>query len=404
MNEIVALDILLHDYRIGRIARLEGDRSIFTFDDDYLADQERPTLSLAYRDEYGGIINEPRAYQTQLEPFFSNLLPEGALRDYLAKRAGVKAVREFPLLSQLGDDLPGAVRAVPVEGAAITEETPEKAAVAEIAKQALRFSLAGVELKFSGLKRHGKNGGLTIPASGSGGNWIVKLPSARHADVPENEFASMSLAARLGIDVPEIDLIGIDTIEGLPEGLDRYGSSAFAIRRFDRSEEGAIHVEDFAQVYGVYPDHKYDNASYRSILTVLAAETDDTSIIEFIRRLTYGVLIGNGDMHLKNWSLIYPDRKRPILSPAYDLLSTVPYIPDDESALKFLNARAWESFTYGELVAIADKARVASQMIVNAATETVERFDDLWSDAKAELPFSGEVAAAIERHRKTLAI
>jgi serine/threonine-protein kinase HipA len=109
-------------------------------------------------------------------------------------------------------------------------------------------------------------------------------------------------------------------------------------------------------------------------------------------------------MHLKNWSLIYPDRKRPILSPAYDLLSTVPYIPDDESALKFLNARAWESFTYGELVAIADKARVASQMIVNAATETVERFDDLWSDAKAELPFSGEVAAAIERHRKTLAI
>jgi serine/threonine-protein kinase HipA len=404
MSEIIALDILLHDRRIGQIARLEGDRSIFTFNDDYLADQDRPTLSLAYRDEYGEIINEPRAYQTQLEPFFSNLLPEGVLRDYLAMRAGVKAVREFPLLSQLGDDLPGAVRAVPVEAAAIAKEEPGGAAVAKIAKQALRFSLAGVQLKFSGLKRHGKNRGLTIPASGSGGDWIVKLPSARHADVPENEFASMSFAARLGIDVPEIDLIGIDTIEGLPEGLDRYGASAFAIRRFDRSQEGAIHVEDFAQVYGVYPDDKYDNASYRSILAVLAAETDYTSIIEFSRRLTYSVLIGNGDMHLKNWSLIYPDKKRPILSPAYDLLSTVPYIPEDESALKFLSACAWESFTYDALVAIADKARVASPMIVNAAKETAERFDDLWPAAKGELPFSHAVAAAIERHRKTLAI
>lgn len=404
MSEIIALDILLHDRRIGGIARLEGDRSIFTFDEDYLADQERPTLSLAYRDEYGGIVNDPRAYQTRLEPFFSNLLPEGVLRDYLAKRAGVKAVREFQLLSQLGDDLPGAVRAVPVEGAGIADEEAEESAVAEIAKQALRFSLAGVQLKFSGLKKHGKNGGLTIPASGSGGDWIVKLPSSRHANVPENEFASMSLAARLGIDVPEIDLIGIDQVEGLPEGLDRLGASAFAIRRFDRSEDGAVHIEDFAQVYSVYPDDKYENASYRSILTVLAAETDDTSIIEFIRRLTYSVLIGNGDMHLKNWSLIYPDRKSPILSPAYDLLSTVPYIPDDESALKFLRARAWESFTYDELIAIADKARVASHMIVDAAKETVQRFDDLWPAAKADLPFTDDVAAAIERHRKTLSV
>jgi serine/threonine-protein kinase HipA len=404
MSEIKALDILLHEHRIGRIARLDGDRSIFTFDEAYLEDQDRPTLSLAYRDEYGAIINEPRAYQTQLEPFFSNLLPEGVLRDYLAKRAGVKAVREFQLLSQLGADLPGALRAVPVEGAPIAEGETEEPIAAEIAKHALRFSLAGVQLKFSGLKRHGKNGGVTIPASGSGGDWIIKLPSSRHDKVPEHEFASMSLAARLGIDVPEIDLIGIDTVEGLPEGLDRYGATAFAIRRFDRTEEGAVHIEDFAQVYRVYPDDKYDNASYRSILTVIAGETDDASIVEFIRRLTYGVLIGNGDMHLKNWSLIYPDRKRPILSPAYDLLSTVPYLPDDESALKFLRSRSWESFTYDELIAIADKARVASQMIVDAARETVERFDDLWAAAKAELPFTDDVAEAIERHRKTLSV
>lgn len=114
MIDATALDILLHGRRIGTLARLDGDRSIFTFDETYLADEGRPTLSLAYRDSYGGIINAPRAYQTKIEPFFSNLLPEGTLRDYLARRAGVKTVREYPLLALLGQDLPGAVKAVPV--------------------------------------------------------------------------------------------------------------------------------------------------------------------------------------------------------------------------------------------------------------------------------------------------
>ena len=50
MSGIIALNILLHGQSIGRITRLEGDRSIFAFDESYLADQERPTLSLAYRD------------------------------------------------------------------------------------------------------------------------------------------------------------------------------------------------------------------------------------------------------------------------------------------------------------------------------------------------------------------
>ncbi len=67
----------------------------------------------------------------------------------------------------------------------------------------------------------------------------------------------------------------------------------------------------------------------------LAIETDDRSIDQLVRRLTFSVLIGNGDMHLKNWSLIYRDRRRPELSPAYDLLSTVPYIQGNEAALKF---------------------------------------------------------------------
>ena len=403
MIEAATLDVSLSGRRIGTLARLDGDRSIFSFDDDYVANGARATLSLAYKDAFGALVNEPRAYQTRIEPFFSNLLPEGTLRDYLARRAGVKAVREYQLLGQLGADLPGAVEVLPVGVETIIQDEADTSEVAEQAKHALRFSLAGVQLKFSAIRNDGKNGGLTIPVGGSGGDWIIKLPSARHPDVPENEFAAMNLAAALGIEVPETNLIPIDAVDGLPEGINRYGASAYAIRRFDRSSNGAVHVEDFAQVFGVFSDEKYENASYRQILKVLAIETDENSVVEFVRRLTYSVLIGNGDMHLKNWSLIYPDGRRPTLSPAYDLVCTVPYIPED-SALKFHRSREWRSFTYDELAIIADRAKVPTRLVLDTAKMTVEQFDDTWSREKSNLPFSSDVIDAIDKHRKGLAI
>ncbi|MEW4467074.1 type II toxin-antitoxin system HipA family toxin [Parasphingorhabdus sp. JC815] len=404
MIDAAALDIFLGETRVGTIARLDGDASIFTFDDVYLADQDRPTLSLAYKDANGEIIAEPRSYRTKIEPFFSNLLPEGTLRDYLARRAGVKAVREYHLLAQLGHDLPGAVRALAVDAEETEADELDEEAAGKQAERALRFSLAGVQLKFSAIKAQGKNGGLTIPVTGSGGDWIVKLPSARHPDVPEAEFAAMKLAAKIGIDVPEIDLVPLDQIDGIPEGITRYGKSAFAIRRFDRGEEGPVHTEDFAQVFGVFADDKYENASYRQILSVLAIETDEQSVIEFVRRLTYSVLIGNGDMHLKNWSLIYPDRRNALLAPAYDLLSTLAYIPGDDAALKFHSSREWASYTYDELETIADKARLPAKLITATAKDVVAQFDDAWSNESGHLPFPDDVRSAIERHRKTLAI
>src|SRR3546814_14853119 len=111
MIDAAALDILLHGRRIGTIARLDGDRSIFFFDEAYANDPARATLSLAYRDTHGALIDQPRAYQTRIEPFFSNLLPEGTLRDYPARRDGVKSLREYMPLPQPGADLPGAVPA-----------------------------------------------------------------------------------------------------------------------------------------------------------------------------------------------------------------------------------------------------------------------------------------------------
>src|SRR5690606_35850058 len=160
------------------------------------------------KDEFGELRTDFRTYRKKVMPFFSNLLPEGHLRKYLAEQAGVNIEREFFLLWALGQDLPGAITATPADGEAWPEaadaEEGEKAAQKE---NMLRFSLAGVQLEFSAVES--PSGGLTIPASGVGGSWIVKLPSREHAGVPENEFSMMRLASMLGMDVPRVDLVDI---------------------------------------------------------------------------------------------------------------------------------------------------------------------------------------------------
>ena len=203
---------------------------------------------------------------------------------------------------------------------------------------ALRFSLAGVQLKFSAVME--ASGGLTVPAGGMGGSWIVKLPSARFAAVPENEFVMLELARRVGIAVPENRLVDMAKIKGLPEEARAPGGHALAVQRFDRVPGGgSVHMEDFAQVFGLFPDDKYRHRSYANIASVLWAESGEEAVYEFVRRLVFSVLIGNADMHLKNWSLLYPDTRTPVLSPAYDFVATLPYIPGDQLALSFGGSR-----------------------------------------------------------------
>src|SRR3546814_11469769 len=110
----------------------------------------------------------------------------------------------------------------------------------------------------------------------------------------------MSLAKMVGIDVPAIDLVDIASIGNLPEGINHLGNKAFIIKRFDRTDDGQrIHTEDFAQVFGVYPHAKYQKASYRSLARVIAAESGEDDIAEFIRRATFNVLIEIGRAALR---------------------------------------------------------------------------------------------------------
>ena len=421
MADYAVLDVRLHGESIGTLTRLGRDRIVFAFDPGHADDPARATLSLSFQDPFGHLITDIPPTRTWAPPFFSNLLPEGPLRDYLARSAGIDPRREFPLMAALGQDLPGAVTVVPLDAGtgsasraarrvgspvgAIADRLPARGTPDSIHDPAVtqsapfRFSLPGVQLKLSATMA--ASGRLTIPIQGVGGSWIVKLPSAAFPGLPEQEHAMMTLAGRVGIEVPETRLVPVDSISNLPRGMGvAGGETALAVRRFDRSDDGVpVHVEDFAQVLGAYPEQKYVKAGYRDIAEVVGRAIGDDAVCEFIRRVVFCVLIGNGDAHLKNWALIYPDRRTPRLAPAYDLVSTIALLDDNRMALDWVSGvRGFADLSEGMLRQLASSARVPQTMVVRMARHTVERFMEVWGEAKADVGVPEGAAKAINAH------
>ncbi|MEO9262553.1 MAG: HipA domain-containing protein [Candidatus Baltobacteraceae bacterium] len=288
-------------------------------------------------------------------------------------------MRDFPLLWLLGEDLPGAVIARHAEG------IPEPQYDPPVISQELlgdpnvpKFSLAGVQLKFSAICEAA--GGLTIPTHGKGGNWIVKLPSTTYALVPENEFTMLAFARRVGIDVPEIGLVEPDSVARMPPEVRTDLGMAMFIKRFDRDGQNRIHVEDFAQIFNQYPADKYKNVSYANILAGIWRTMGEEQTKEFVRRLIFSIGIGNADMHLKNWSVIYRDGKTPTLAPAYDYVSTIVYIPSDKLALTIAGTKDWGNISVDLLERFARRAAVPSGVVVRSAREMVDRMKSEWAN------------------------
>lgn len=399
-NYVSTLNVLLYGNPIATITNVGNDRTLFAFMDSYINDESRPVLGLGFKDSLGGLLTNFKPTQTKLTPFFSNLLPEETMRRYLAERAGVNPAREFFLLWVLGQDLAGAITVEPADGEALPPNVHEGIDVGAIIEAPMRFSLAGVQLKFSAVQQ--ASGGLTVPATGTGGSWIVKLPSSRFDAVPENEYSMMELARMLGMDVPETQLLPINQIANIPNGIGKYGGSAFAIKRFDRAGAQAIHIEDFAQVFGVYPQDKYKKASMRNIAQVIGIEGQYEDIAEFTRRLVFNTLIGNADMHLKNWSVIYKDKRTASIAPAYDFVSTISYIPDDSASLKVSRSKKFSDFTLDELSHLAAKAMLPEKLVLDTAKQTVAGFHEVWQKEKAHLPLTKSMIEAIETHLRSI--
>lgn len=395
------LAVRLNGRLVGTLTRLIDETIIFAFDPEYTDDPDRPVLSMSFKGPGGNLVLDRTQTGTRLLPFFSNLLPEGHLREYLARRLEIKTEREFYLLAGLGEDLPGALTVEPVGELAANADARHVERAIE-SEKVLRFSLAGVQLKFSAIAE--SRGGFTIPASGVGGSWIVKLSSHGFSQVPETEFSMLTLARRIGIDVPEFELVPGNSIAGLPEEfVDDEGALSLAIKRFDRSASGRIHMEDFAQVYGVYPDKKYEQAGYGHVARVIWWECGSESYKEFVRRLVFSVVFGNGDMHLKNWSLLYQDPRKPTLSPAYDFVPTVAYMGENETlGLNLGGTKDFRDVTLGKFMKVSRFAEAPEAVTESVVKETISHIHEVWENGEVDLPLPKEIRKRINMHMAKL--
>jgi len=179
----------------------------------------------------------------------------------------------------------------------------------EALRRASKLSIQGVQFKLSAI--------LNIPKQifqicDLGGTYILKPPSVLYRELPENEDLTMRLAALAGIEVP---------LHGLVFGQDK--SLTYFIKRFDRTTgHQKYSLEDFAQLSGLSRDTKYHFSMEK--LIYLIEKYCSFPILEkkqLFLRVLFNYLVGNEDMHLKNFSLISRDDKVE-LAPAYDFLNT----------------------------------------------------------------------------------
>ncbi|MGH8305915.1 MAG: HipA domain-containing protein, partial [Steroidobacteraceae bacterium] len=137
------------------------------------------------------------------------------------------------------------------------------------------------------------------------------------------------------------------------------------------------------------------------IAAVLWTETGEAGVVEFVRRLVFNMLIGNADMHLKNWSLIYPNRRTTAIAPAYDFVSTITYLPEDKLALKFVDSKEFSSVNRDQFQRFTTKARLPMKATLDTMHETVARFGDVWLNPGAVV-IPERVRHAIDRHLPTV--
>ncbi|PWQ97380.1 type II toxin-antitoxin system HipA family toxin [Leucothrix pacifica] len=403
-NEANVLRLSLHGQLVGYLAGFHNGRNVLSFAESFRHNPKRPTFSLITHPNFQGsekLISSPLARNHRLHPTLSNLLPEGALRELIAHSLKVHTENEFQILSHLGRDLPGALIAEPMQA----EDVPDsilntyantKAVSFDHMTANNRFSLAGVQMKLS-MKAQADR--YTLPTNNQAlGDWIIKTPSTIHKDVPLNEYTAMKLASLAGVDIPEIKLVELNKLDNLPPINLPNETHAFAIKRFDRDKETRIHSEDFAQVLVKYPHEKYSAGNYEQIGKILSLYTGDglANAQQFARRLLVNILLANGDAHLKNWSLIYPDQITAQLSPAYDIVTTHVYIQGERQfALNLGKNKDWYEASYAHFEAWAERAGLPWRRIKPHLDDTLSKARSLWPEALKDLPMN-------EIHKQTL--
>jgi len=385
---------------IGHLSQY-GDILRMSFDASYIDDPHRPTLSMSLRgvddDATRQILRAPRDERLVRNDghwpvFFQNLLPEGHNRERLAAQRGCSTDDEFELLAAAGHDLMGALEVEPVP---TDEEIPQAVRHwhAALGLDVLEpgfvelpvedaASLPGMVTKFSAVQEGRR---YVVRRHGLAGSHILKLPSTRHPDLVENEYTGYRLCAALGLDCARASIITREQAQ-LPEPAGF--PHILAVERLDRQHGLRVHMEEFAQVMGYAPKHKYGKGIERDFGQMLrllnqysVQPARDTR--EFLGRFVAFILMGNTDAHLKNWALLYPDGVEPQLAPLYDPVCVSAFfagLPPADYGVNRAIDRTLRAFTWDQLGSLIERAGLLRKAVV------LRHCRDLVKAARADWP------------------
>lgn len=315
------LNLWLHDEHVGEVERLRTGRPRLRFAAEARARWGDGARVLSYSLPLGPKRIDGPAIETYLE----NLLPEGALRAQLERQHGVRPGDAFGLLRYIGYECAGAVQLTPEsapptghlkplpddEVIGLVEDLPTLSAPEG---EAITASLGGVQSKLL-LTR--TEAGWAWPAAGAPSTHIIKPepiePSAPIPRIVEFEHWSLELARAAGV-------------PGARSTLERFGDRlAIVVERYDRARGDRLHQEDFAQALGIRPLEKYESSyvepgRLRRVAIGPGLESADPGLFRdaLLRLVTFNLIIGNGDAHAKNYSLLLRDGLFSI-APAYDV-------------------------------------------------------------------------------------
>jgi serine/threonine-protein kinase HipA len=236
----------------------------------------------------------------------------------------------------------------------------------EAASRAVKMSIQGVQPKLSARLKVKETMFEVVDRYG---DYILKPQSNFYPEVPENEDLSMRLAHIAGIEIP---------LHGLVYSID--GRFTYFIKRFDRyGKKKKRSLEDFAQLAGKSRETKYD-FSMEKIVAILD-EYCTFPVIEKVKlfRLTiFNFLIGNEDMHLKNYSLITRNNKVE-LSPGYDLLNTTIALPNPQEEIALPLAGKKRNLNYKVLINYWGKERLGlNDVVINQVVSTFTKVREEW--------------------------
>ncbi|MCD6580601.1 MAG: type II toxin-antitoxin system HipA family toxin [Desulfuromusa sp.] len=360
------MDNFLHVYiestKVGILTARESGDYFFTYESSWINSLASIPLSLSLP------LQEESFTPEISKAFFSNLLPEGQIRDYFASKNRVSADDDFGLLAALGGDCAGALALYPgsaeftFEPGSVRYRQLNNDDMCKLLDEAYimdptflddeentRLSLAGVQDKLPIAIREGA---IYLPLDGSPSTHILKPPNYRFPNLVENEAFCMTLAREMGLQVPDVSLL-------------RVGEADFfyLIERYDRNvdREGhlsRIHQEDFCQATEHSYRFKYEEGGgpgYRACFQVIDyCRTPLIDRIKLIDLVIFNYLICNADSHAKNISLLYDRGSNPSLAPFYDLVCTGIY-PSLSSRLAMaiggvydsrdIDTKAWTCFT-----------------------------------------------------------